>query len=278
MEIVWELILTTKQSQEEVYRAGRAAFEEEWLARGQELKLDMETEKLQSPRTAMVAAEMLIGYVAARYRLKADYELVSIERPFIVPLDPNDPTLFYIGKIDKIVRQKAGKKRILGIEHKTTTAYRASERLKFKNTFLEGFSPNSQVDGYLYNLHMAFPGEVQGVWVDGALLHKKEEDFTFIPIERQLQHLDAWLWEVRYYIDAIEANIKALELVKPDDKYMAAFPKNTNSCHDFNASCQFLELCKAWANPVGKPTPKGYTLEHWDPLDHIDRSKLEMPK
>lgn len=275
MDQIWPLILEG-EDKEEIIAAGNIAFLNEWISNGLPAELDYEAEKEWSPRTPGIAFEMIVGYTTQRYRqIREDFELLHIEKPFAVPLDPNDPTLFYIGKMDKVVRRRG---RPGTIEHKTTTAY--SKSSKFRSTFVDSFSPNSQVDGYAYALHMLFPGEkVGGVWVDAALVHKTENDaFMFIPVERQIQQLDGWLWETRSWIDQIEGNrIMAAEFVEPGDPYMAAFPKNTNSCFDFNRSCQYLDLCKAWPNPIGKPLPPGYTAKKWDPLEHLDATRLELP-
>lgn len=266
-EIIWAEI--GKKPRGEVAKLAYMAFVEHWCQEGLPApsEIDYETEQEMSPRTPARAYEMILSYIDHRAPHAADFELISVEQPFAVPLDPNDDSLFYVGKIDKIVRRRG---KILGIEHKTTTAYKKSTTSPFRSGFLDSFSPNAQIDGYLYALHMMFPGQVGGVWVDACLVHKQDEGFTFIPIERQLKHLDSWLWEVKWWIEQIEGQ-KAL-LRQPgvrDATYLAAFPKNTNSCWDFGASCAYLDLCKAWPNPLGFEVPPGYEISHWDPLEHI---------
>lgn len=209
---------------------------------------------------------MYHGYLEAREHIFRDpsLEVLEIEKAFSVPLDPDREDLWYVGKIDKVVRFRG---RVLAIEHKTTTQY--SKTTKFRNSFVESFSPNSQVDGYQYCLHVKYPEGTGGVWVDAALVHKTDEGFTFIPVERQKQHLDSWLWEVQYWIAQVQLQKEWLAEVQPSHRYMTAFPKNTNACFDFGRSCEYLGLCKAWPNPVGKPMPPGFKNEHWDPLEHI---------
>lgn len=275
MEVVWPALID-KRPHAQALTEAVDAFILEWKANGLPFPLDYETEEQYSPRTPGNALEMLAVYIESRHKLleSGDLELVSVERPFAVPLDPDDPTLFYVGKIDKEVRV-ARNGRIRAIEHKTTTAY--SKQAKFRASFIDSFSPNSQIDGYLYKLHMTSPGAVDGVWVDAALVHKTEQAFKFIPVEKKMDQLDAWLWETRSWIDQIEAHKVRLASTGSQDRYLPAFPKNTNSCHDFNKSCQFIDLCKAWANPIGKELPPGYRLEPWDPLERIDAEKLELP-
>lgn len=276
MEVVWpEMIRGTPK--ETILRLAMAAFVENWVSEGMPhpKEISYEMEKELSPRTPSVGMEMLAAYIDERLPKMKDLELISVERPFVVPLDPEDDTLFYIGKIDKVVSQKKMAKPIRGIEHKTTTAYKKDG--KFRDSFTSSFSPNSQVDGYLYALHMIYPGKVSGVWVDGALVHKTETGFLFVPVEKRKDMLNAWLWETRYWIDQIEANRAALEHMSPEDEYMAAFPKQTGSCYDFNSACEYIYLCKSWPNPLGKEVPPGFRVNKWDPLMFVDAEDL-LPK
>lgn len=267
-EVIWAGMIPPAQmpSRQVLAKAAQDAFIRTWIAEGMPAPdvIDYEMEKELSPRTPAQALEMIVAYVERLEKVRDDFELVHIERPFAVPLDPEDDTLFYVGKIDKIVRRRG---KIIGIEHKTTTAYRKGG--KFRSNFLDSFSPNSQVDGYLYALHLMFPDRVGGVWVDAALVHKVDEGFTFIPVERQLQHLDGWLWEARNWIARLERDKAAAANCRASAPYMDAFPKNTNSCWDFNSSCSYLPLCKVWSNPIDKPIPAGFTAKRWDPLEHL---------
>jgi hypothetical protein len=268
MEVIWAAITPPAKppSKETVVKAAYAAFLQKWLDEGLPPpdEIDYEEEKELAPRTPGQALEMIVGYVDYRLKTIDNFELLAVERGFAVPLDPEQPDLFYVGKIDKIVKRRG---KMLGIEHKTTTAYKKGG--PFKGTFLDSFSPNAQVDGYLYALHMMFPDQVGGVWVDAALVHKSEEGFMFIPIERQLQHLDSWLWETLNWINRVEEDTKSASVEKESAPYMRAFPKNTNSCWDFMSACPYLGMCKMISNPINKPIPAGFTLHKWDPLEHL---------
>lgn len=271
MDSLWPNMIQGNYGYQAVAEA-HSAFVAEWIERGgpDPEDIDYEMEKEMSPRTPARALDLLLGYAEARgQHLERGFELLHIERPFVVPLDPNDKGLYYVGKIDKICKVR---RKIIPIEHKTTTAY--SKSGSFRSIFLDSFSPNSQVDGYLFAMHMLFPNKIGGVWVDATLVHKEHEAFQFIPVERQLRMLDTWLWETRDWIDSIEANMAALDQVSPDDKYMAAFPKNTNSCFDFNSACPYLYPCKAWSNPMGRDVPRDLKVEKWDPLDRMDKDTV----
>lgn len=266
-EVIWAN--AGKIPKGELAKRAFGAFLQHWCGEGMPAPADMDYDMQQemSPRTPGRALEMIVAYIDKRAQQFVDFEVIAVEKPFIVPLDPEDDTLFYIGRIDKVVRRGS---KILGLEHKTSSEYRKGG--PFKSTFLESFSPNSQVDGYLYALHMLFPGEVGGVWVDAALVHKMEEGFTFIPVEKRMEHLDSWLFDTRWWISQLEAErakLKAEQEVQGRSAYLQAFPKRTSACRDFAVLCQYLDLCKAWPNPVGKPLPRNFEESRWDPLDHI---------
>ena len=263
-EVIWPNF--GKMPKRELAKKALGAFLEHWCGEGMPAPADMdyEMEQALSPRTPGRAFEMIVAYIDKRLPHADDFELLAVEKPFIVPLDPNDDSLFYIGRIDKVVRRRG---KILGIEHKTTTEYKKGG--PFRSAFFDGFSPNSQVDGYLYALHMMFHGQVGGVWVDAALVHKMEEGFTFIPIDKKMEHLDSWLSDTRWWIGLLEQEHKRLADEGSQSRYLRAFPKRTESCRDFATVCPYLDICRALPNPVGKPLPPGFMKERWDPLDHI---------
>jgi hypothetical protein len=274
MEYVWPAIIAGTEKRD-IMKTAMLYWTKAWVEDGHPAKLTLAQEQEYAPRTPSTALEMLVDYIDQRYRRISELEIISVEKPFVVPLDPDDDKLFYIGKMDKVVREKTGRRKVRSIEHKTTTAYKKDG--KFKQSFLDSFSPNAQIDGYIYALHMTYPGEVSGVWIDGALVHRNETGFTMIPVEKIKAATDMWLWSTRYWIDQIEANTEHLKNLSPDDPYMAAFPQRTESCWDFNSACEHLLTCKAWPNPMGKAVPSGFREHKWDPLEFVDASDL-LPK
>lgn len=269
MEFIWVYAPAAVRDGTQKELADRA-FEEfllEWETLGMARELRPDEEKDLLPRTPNVARRMIQDYIKAReYVFKnPSLQLVAVEMPFVVPLDPERDDEFYIGRIDKIARYQG---KLIGFEHKTTSMYAKSGG--FRSGFIDAFSPNSQVDGYQYALHLLYPKEDRGgVWVDAALVHRAESGYMFIPVERQEQMLDSWLWATRYWISLLQENRKALADVRPNSNFMSAFPQRTEACHDFGRACAYLDACKAWPNPLGKPMPINMKLEHWSPLDHI---------
>lgn len=258
-----------------VIDAAYKAFVEHWVEEGLPHPDALSPDELadMTPRTPMIAREMLHAYIDARVHLFSDpsFKLIDVERPFAVPLDPNDPSLWYVGRLDKVFGYRTN---FFVMEHKTTTSYRKNG--PFRADFLDSFSPNSQIDGYLFALRMAYGDKAAGVWIDAALVHKEVHDgFKILPVDRQHAMIDSWLWEARNYIDQIEGNLEALaERAEDDTPYLAAFPKNTSSCSQYGG-CPFADLCKTLANPAKQVDPPlGYKIERWDPLAHIDLTKI----
>jgi hypothetical protein len=259
-----------REVQEDLVTRAMQAFQAEWTSHGFPGLEEMETDTYRqlSPRTPTTAMEMLYAYTDERkvYLTTGDIELLSVERPFVVPLDPSNPRMFYCGRFDKLIRREG---RVHGIEHKTTTAYRKNG--PFRQSFTESFSPNSQIDGYLFAGHSLYGREFKSIMVDAALVHASETGFRFLPIERHLAQLDAWLWETRYWINQIQANQRALTRHGLDHQYLAAFPKQTGACISFEQTCAYLDLCKARSDPTSyrDDIPLGYRSEHWEPFEEL---------
>jgi hypothetical protein len=284
MDVVWKLLPTRDDQNtttEDIVRTAWAAFNLSWEEEQTPWEeMGDEERKRLGARTPMVALEMLYEYIDAREKIltSPDFELIAIEQPFAVPLHPDDDTLFYVGRIDKVFRWRGD---VYAGEHKTTSAYRKAD-VPFRSNFLDSFSPNSQIDGYLHALHMLYGDEAKAVWIDAALVHKERHDgFSWIQIERQLSQLDSWLFETKTWIDKMEMDKAELAHMREDyasnDSYLRAFPKNTNSCMDY-AGCAYLELCKMIPNPEGRSVPSGYTEKHWSPFDELELGKIGLKK
>ena len=170
------------------------------------------------------------------------------------------------GRLDKVVKYQ---NRHIIIEHKTTTSYKKDG--PFRDDFTMSFSPNSQIDGYLYAGHMLYGKSLKSVWVDGALVHANVHDgFRFIPVDRQLSHLSSWLWETRYWIAQIEVNEWALGQNSQEElDYMPAFPKNTSACTNYGG-CPYLDLCKMVSDPSVREDFPGYLTKKWEPFDELE--------
>lgn len=228
-----------------------------------------------APRTPQIAREMLYGYVDARRHIFEDpsFELLAVEQPFAVPLSPTDASIFYVGRLDKVFSYR-GLVRIG--EHKSGSAYKKNG--PFRSDFIDSFGVSAQIDGYLYALRMLYAPKTAEVWIDAALVHKTEHDaFQFIPEARAESQLDSWLWETHHYIDQIKGNRAALaERAADDTPYLAAFPRNTNSCTQYGR-CAFLDICRVTPNParLNEP-PLGYKIEAWSPFSIVKLEEIGL--
>lgn len=280
MDVIWEGLASGVQNLnvENLCNRALSAFEDEWERQGGIRMMEMSAEDATrlAPRLPGTALEMFYEYVDARKELiqRHDFELVDIERPFAVPLHPDDDKLFYVGRLDKVFQLKGNL--FIG-EHKTTTAYKRDGG--FRQSFVDSFSPNSQIDGYLYASHVIYGRRMKSVWVDAALVHKDVHDaFKFIPIDRTTDQLDAWLWETVNQVEIIESHKRRLEELENPEAlpYLPAFPKNTNSCFDFGVACPYLTVCKMWSNPHGKEMPAGFRESRWEPFDELGLAKIGL--
>ena len=278
MDVMWREIFDGNTDVEGIARAAYTEWEREWIEQGMPDPLtnaDHLWADLKA-RTPDNAAKMILAYIKERGPLlKRDLDLLAIEQPFIVPLDPEDPDLMYCGRLDKVVRRSDG---IWILDHKTTSAYRKDQG--FASYFTDSFSPDSQMDGYAFGGHMLYGDEFKGILIEGALVHKTQTAFGYIPIKRDAAHLDAWLWETREEIRRIEQNKAALE--KTDIKsltYLPAFPKSTKRCYDYFSPCVYLDFCKMWSHPERHLEVRpGFVERKWSPFDHIQLEKIGLTR
>ncbi len=274
-------------SEEETLKLAILAFDEKWTEGGFPgiSEWSLADSERYSPHTPGVAAEMLLNYIKHRGAFIRDIELLAVEMPFAVPLtlDQGPSAPLAIGRTDKVIRLtrptlglRAG---VWGIEHKTTAWYKKDGG--FRSEWMESFSPNSQIDGYVHQLNMNYEN-ARGILVDGALVHKTVHDkFKFIPCDRLLEQLDAWLNETLYYIKQIEEQDNALSLqrmkgISEKVPFLQAFPKNTESCAGkYMQVCAYRDLCRFNPNPekLVEP-PMGYIEEEWSPFDVLKLEKI----
>ena len=266
MDIVWQLA-NESCTPDEILPLAYAQFSETWLEEGgpdmEEIDLASASPKLQVKNPGN-ASEMLYHYIDQRWDFLNTIELLAVERPFMVPLYEDRDDIQYIGRRDKDFRYEG---RVIVGEHKTTGSYKKGG--PFRDDYIASYSPNSQVDGYLFASHMTYGNEAKGVWVDAALCHKTVHNgFKFIPVDRAIEQLDAWLSETREWIDRIE-NEKHhyINYSNLDRSYLDCFPKNTGACSMYSG-CSYQDICRFIANPARETSPPaGFIEEEWKPFE-----------
>ncbi len=217
---------------------------------------DFDTYKARQPMTAM---SMLSSYIDKRLNWLANVEIVAIELPFAVPVNPEKPWRYYIGRLDKVIRERvshvAG--RVKGIEHKTTSLF--ATKTGIQDQWVSSFDPNSQIDGYIHALSLIYGEEAGGVDVDGALVHKQHHDiFKIVPFSGMQAFINEFLTDLNYWWDRLEeANRENF------------YPRNDWGCQDRYGQCPFLSLCRMTPRTDRMPEemPLGYKENTWVPYD-----------
>lgn len=268
MDVVWQQF--GKVNDDLLLESAAAAFDTCWTDQGMPRDLDLAELERLSPRTPLVAREMLRGYLEARRHILEHMTLVACEQPFAVPLpaDKLPSPAWYAGRLDKVFDFNGMR---LVDEHKTTTEYKIDGG--FKTQYLESWYLDSQIMGYLYGGALFFEG-LEQVWVDAALVHKKVHNaFKFIPVAHQWAMLEQWIEDTCEWVRRI---------FDDEDKFVTnfglgegIFPKQTESCfHKFGA-CQMLDICRTCADPSKlEEPPLGYVKEPWEPFNILKLDKL----
>ncbi len=265
MDVVWGY--AKKLTQPDVAALAYEAFKARWQKDGMSLDLSLEQTRMLEPRTPSIAYEMLFHYTEQRWKMLQECEILGIETPFAVPM-PYLSDIWYIGRLDKAISYAAQR---LVIEHKTTTAYATIGN--FRSDWVESWFMSAQVNGYQFGGSLYY-GEINAVWIDGALVHKKVHDgFKLIPVSNNYTLLEEWLKGTSDWISMIreeEKNFESLGELTPQ-----MFKKNHESCHGKYGPCPFIDICRSVSDPskLDGPPP-GYVLEKWEPFSELGLDKI----
>jgi len=254
MDFIWANAFSFSEAS--LIEGGVHSFNERWAQEGISDDLGFD----YYPRTPARAAQMLSLYVPQYHDLLRRYNILAIERPFIVPLT-NMTDIYYVGKLDKVFEYM---NYIYIVDHKTSSS--------FAGNWMQQFSPNGQIDGYLHAGHSSYGERFKEVIIDGALVQKTSMDFKRIPVARQINQLSSWMWEVQELIDQVEVNEERLLEYRAGGEsvgFLPAFPKCTSSCTTYYGLCPYIDLCKFWDDPETKKCPDGFIEDKWEPF-HIE--------
>ena len=228
-------------------------FMESWVELGYPSEIPLGDLDKYKARTPGTAREMIMNYVLTRTNWLKTLELVKVELPFAVPLDPDNPNRFYVGRLDKVVKEKGY---YWVIEHKTNSLY--SIKHGMQAGFTDMFDPNSQVDGYSFALKMLFGAKSMGVTVDAALVHKTHHDiFKFIPVNKSAGYSNQWLKDTNYWWDRVDEAEK-----------LKHYPRNApGACRTVYGACEFKGICNFTTGMDDfEEAPMGYKFDKWEPF------------
>lgn len=273
--VVWTHIANKDVPNEVLRDLAYDAFVATWVGEGltHPDQWTMADEDRYAPRTPGIAREMLHNYIELRRPMLMKAKVLNIEQPFAVPLFSDKADVWYIGRKDKKMLLNGD---VIIVEHKTTSAYKSDGG--FRNDYIEGWSPNSQCEGYLYSEQFT-DKPARYIWVDAALVHKKVHDkFKFIPLSLTTAAMDGFLWEARDWVQRIESELERSDMIR-DQSHMTCFPKNTESCSGKYGLCTYIHLCRAIPRPdlLTEPPP-GFIEDRWEPFDVLEMEKIGMKK
>jgi len=153
------------------------------------------------------------------------------------------------------------------LEHKTGSGIR--------DTWIAQWSTDYQMAAYTHVLYSIFePDEVWGVEVNGIhFVSETQQRFIRIPVRKELNQMESWLWEINTWMDAMDQDWARLDVASDGDPVLAAFPKNDKNCIRFMQACPYLDFCSAWANPLQRcaVVQDRFVQDYWDPRKRVSK-------
>lgn len=264
-DIVWAH--AKKFSPDDLAELSFMAFQKTWEENNLPVDIPLEMEQMYLPRTPSIAKEMLYNYIDKRWDMLQSCDVIAVEQPFAVPI-PGMSGHWYIGRLDKTIDFNAQR---LVIEHKTTTAY--ATQGNFRTDYVDSWFMSAQCKGYQFGAGLFF-SNVDGVWVDAALVHKKVHDaFKFIPISHNFTLLQEWIEGTKSWVDQISREETLFQIEGRLTPGM--FKKNEESCFGKYGPCPFIDICRSVADPSTLPeVPGGFVHDPWEPFDILGLNKL----
>ena len=265
---------TREQVAEAVHKIAFKAFCDSWEEQG------METGTVlgKSARNTIVASEVIYNYIIHNYHFLEQHKVVSIERPFIIPINNNDSSRMYVGRVDKCV-QNMYSGRYSYVEHKTTSQY--STKFGIQPDTVDEYNINTQVEGYYLNGKSKYGEEFESVKLDFALVYNSRNDvFQRVDHRRNSAELDQFLKETNYWWDRID---------EAEEKDF--FPRNPGYCIHKYGRCNYFNICAKYPDhkkvhdlvKSDNATLSGFKIEFWEPfsfkqLEEILKDETKQPE
>lgn len=217
------------------------------------------------PKCPGFALDMLRKYVRKYPDDHRNADLLYAETSGTVAIG-TDRIIYF--KTDSILRGKNNNymNRAFSREHKT-----ASKRGTYWNMKI-------QVGTYSHVLFSLFgPSDVYGVEMNEAFFQKTRPDFERTQILKDPLSMNVWLWEVNELFDRIDYETDRMLQCNEEDRFMAAFPRNTESCNHWG-KCEFYDYCMSWHNPLQHldRVPMGMTVRFWNPAEQETTNKMDL--
>ena len=216
-----------------------------------------------APKNPGYAAQALVAYVKQYATDRVDYETLYTEVAGSVMVAPGLHLSF---RIDAIVRSlQTGLIRFR--EHKTTKSDRPSWYMQWPLAI--------QLGTYTYVMHCMYEqAEIYGGEVNGSIFTKKEVKHVRVPVKKTMDAMNAWHFDVVYWLRQIEQQFDMLSRCSDTQSVMEAFPRNPGSCTKY-FGCPYHDFCCAWSNPLSRceEIPDGFVEFIWNPADREKKAE-----
>ncbi len=273
-------VIALKGTSKEAVMEAYDAFLKEYVMR---MQMDMNTLEALHPAKTPSTAFLGLAEYATLYQDDPKYTM-AIEIAGTAPIADNRLIHAKTDEIRRCAPYELHPGMIKSHEHKTAGRLTQAWRDQWSYYF--------QVGTYDHFLKCMYGlNEVAGVTINGAVFRSKTSksprEFLRIPQYRPQDQWELWLVEANHWWDYYEYNMEQLYECSPDDRVMAAFPRNSSSCSKFG--CSYPTLCSVVPNPLKRcgQVPFDMVQEYWDPrrreeeIKKVDPTRvvaLEAPK
>lgn len=222
------------------------------------------TDSDYSPKNPANALLALSEY--AEHWKHDNFEVLYQEVSGALPIDDEGTEIYF--RLDNIIRDHPprnvlGDKDdgvIISLEHKTS---------KYNQSWwVDQWALALQPSLYTHVLFSLFEVEqVFGVKINGAFFKKGGNEFLRVPVRKTLGQMNSWLEELQRWVQMLKVEMFKLSVQNSNEAFMAAFPKNPNSCLDYMKLCEYHPFCTSWNNPLQRceTMQPGFTQRFWDP-------------
>lgn len=285
MDAIWSALCQTPDGKpspthdmpvEDIAQLGWDTFRNHWIDETEEDPEDYGAEMQRSlySNSPHIIREMLLNYAAQRADWLNERRLLGVEIPLVIKMPMASRTVgakvLYACRLDKLIAE--GNDHIYWVDHKTTGLTQRGGG--FKQSWLDGWNPNPQADGYTFAGRQIYGKRFSGGLIDAALCHgSNHETFTLLPVDSQFAMLQQWQNAAEYHLWYLFMELQELsdweatEKAKRRNVYMPTFPCDGASCVGMYGDCPYRDICRTHANPHAlKEPPIDYIVDEWAPF------------
>lgn len=190
----------------------------------------------------------------------------AVELHFKVPLGPvisflPETEVVMCGYMDRVVDFQGTP---LVLDNKTTGASISTE--KGSEAYFKNFTPDNQIDTYVWAAKEAFGIPVRGVIIDAMQIAKTKTAFARHIIHRTTGQIAEWRGGLNYWLRLAATSSMALLHVKTGEDRAQVFPQNQTSCHKYGG-CTFRNICGKDPSVRAAFLETDFEERPWNPLE-----------